>query len=326
MNNKILYLSQKEVESVGLTMAEIIEATEKGFVEMGNGNVEMPPKPGIHPGEGGDNFIHAMPAYIPAMNSAGVKWVSGYPGNQKKGLPYIAGLLILNDTETGLPMAVMDCAWITAMRTAAASAVSAKYLARKESSTIGILACGVQGHTNLEAMNVLFPLKKVMAFDPSKEKTDAFFTYATETLGIETEVVDDPKKAVTGCDIVVTSGPILKKPHETIKAGWVDEGAFVSCVDFDSFFSRDALNEASKWTTDNLTQYNHYKHGMGYFQHCPDVYAELGEIVTGKKAGRETDLEKNFAANLGLAMEDMAVAPLIYQKAVEKEIGTWLSL
>ncbi|SLM30233.1 Ornithine cyclodeaminase [Desulfamplus magnetovallimortis] len=326
MSQKLLYLSQDDVKNVGLTMAEIIEATEKGFVEMGNGNVEMPPKPGIHPGEGGDNFIHAMPAYIPAMNSAGVKWVSGYPGNQKKGLPYIMGLLILNDTETGVPLSVMDCSWITAMRTAAASAVSAKYLARKESSTIGILACGVQGHTNLEAMNVLFPLKKVMAFDPSKENRETLAAYASGELGLEVSIVEDPKQAVTGCDIVVTSGPILKKPHETIKAGWVDEGAFVSCVDFDSFFSRDALNQADKWTTDNLPQYKHYKDGMGYFQQCPDVYAELGELVTGKKAGRENDMERNFAANLGLAMEDMAVAPLIYKQAVEKKIGTWLPL
>ena len=157
-------------------------------------------------------------------------------GNQAKGLPYIMGLLILNDVDTGIPLAVMDCAWITGMRTAAASAVSARYLARPESETIGILACGLQGHTNLEAMQVLFPLKKVMAFDPSRENREKLAAYATGTLGIEAEIVTDPKKAVTGCDIVVTSGPILKTPHETIKAGWVDEGTFVSCVDFDSFF------------------------------------------------------------------------------------------
>lgn len=325
MELKTLYLSQADVENVGITMAEIIEAVEKGFVEMGNGRVEMPPKPGIHPGEGGDNFIHAMPAFIPGMQSAGVKWVSGYPVNQKKGLPYIMGQLMLNDPETGMIKSIMDCVWITAMRTGAASAVSAKYLARPESSTIGILACGVQGHTNLEAMNVLFPLKKVMAFDTNQEQAQGLADFA-KSLGLEVEIVDDPKKAVTGCDIVVTSGPILQKPHETIQAGWVDEGAFVSCVDFDSFFSRDALNEADKWTTDNMAQYLHYKDGMGYFQQCPDVYAELGELVTGKKKGRENDKEKTFAANLGLAMEDMAVAPLIFEKAVAKEIGTWLPL
>ena len=163
----ILYLSQKEVASFGIPMAEIVIAVEKGFIEMGNGRVEMPPKPGIHPGADENNFIHAMPAYIPSLASAGVKWVSGYPPNQAKGLPYITGLLILNDPETGIPKAVMDCTWITAMRTGAASAVSAKYLARPESSKIGILACGMQGHTNLEAMNTVFPLKKVIAYDVS---------------------------------------------------------------------------------------------------------------------------------------------------------------
>ena len=324
MKPELLYLSQEDVSAAGLSMARIIEVVERGFEEMGNGRVEMPPKPGVHPGEG-DNFIHAMPAYIPAMDSVGVKWVSGYPGNPAKGLPYINGLLIYNDTRTGLPLAVMDCAWITAMRTAAASAVSARYLARPESSTIGILACGVQGHTNLEAMNVLFPLKKVYAFDTVPEQAKALVKYG-ERLGLSVEIVSDPKKAVTGCDIVVTSGPILKTPHETIRSGWVDEGTFVSCVDFDSFFSRAALNEADKWTTDNLAQYAHYKDTVGFFKDCPAVYAELGELVTGKKPGRQTDQERTFAANLGLAMEDMAVCPLIFDLAKEKNIGTWLAL
>lgn len=326
MSNKFLYLSKQDVVNVGLSMADVIAAVEEGFVELGNGRVEMPPKPGIHPGEGDDNYIHAMPAFIPAMNSAGLKWVAGYPGNQSKGLPYNTGLMILNHTDTGLVKAVLDCTWMTTTRTGAASAVSAKYLARPDSSTIGILACGVQGHSNLEAMNVLFPLKKVMAFDPNADQAKKLTDYAKNELGLEAEIVTDPKKAVTGCDIVVTSGPILKKPHETIQAGWVDEGAFVSCVDFDSFFSRDALNEASKWTTDNTAQYTHYKENVGFFQNCPPVYAELGELVTGKKKGRENDQEKNFAVNLGLAMEDMAVAPTLFELAIKKNIGTWLPL
>jgi ornithine cyclodeaminase/alanine dehydrogenase len=326
LDKQILYLSQTEVAETGLTMAEIVEAVEKAFEEMGNGRVEMPPKPGIHPGEGGDNFIHAMPAYIPALKSAGLKWVSGYPGNQAKGLPYITGLLILNDPDTGIPMAVMDCAWITAMRTAAASAVSAKYLARPESSTIGILACGVQGHTNLEAMNVLFPLKKVLAYDTVPEQSAKLAGFAAEKLGLEVEIVDDPRRAVTGCDMVVTSGPIVKNPHETIRAGWLEPGSFASLVDFDSYWSRNALAQADKWTTDNLAQYHHYKDEVGFFQDCPPVHAELGELVTGKKPGRENAEERTFAANLGLAIDDMAVAPLIYRRAVETKTGTWLPL
>ena len=143
---QLLYLSREDVESVELTMNEIIDALENAFRDKGEGKVDMPPKPGIHPG-GGDNFIHAMPAYIPSLRSAGVKWVGGFPENLKKNIPYITGLLILNDTDNGLPLAVMDCVWLTGKRTGAATAISARYLARPESSVAGILGCGVQGRT-----------------------------------------------------------------------------------------------------------------------------------------------------------------------------------
>ena len=124
--HKILYLSRADVEATGVSMADIINALESAFRELGEGRVEMPPKPGVHSQP--DAFIHAMPAYIPALQAIGVKWVSGYPENYKRGLPYITGLLILNDVETGMPLAVMDCTWITAKRTGAATAVAARYL------------------------------------------------------------------------------------------------------------------------------------------------------------------------------------------------------
>jgi len=101
--DKVLYLSRADVEAVEITMSEIIEALRTVFKEKGEGRTEMPPKPGIHPG-GGDNFIHAMPAYIPALKSAGVKWVSGFPENVKHGLPYITGLLILTTAKLGCPL------------------------------------------------------------------------------------------------------------------------------------------------------------------------------------------------------------------------------
>jgi ornithine cyclodeaminase/alanine dehydrogenase-like protein (mu-crystallin family) len=320
----LLYLSQADVASVGLTMAEIIELLETAFREKGEGRVEMPPKPGIHPGEG-DNFIHAMPAYIPAMNSAGVKWVSGFPENYRQGLPYITGLLILNDPETGVPISVMDCIWITAMRTAAATAVAARRLARPESSVVGVLGCGVQGRTNTEALNVLFPLKKVMAYDVNPEAVHGFAEEISSRFDLTVVPVDTPKQAVAGCDLVVTAGPILKKPHRTIQAGWLDEGAFASLVDFDSYWHPDAIKEAVKFCTDDVPQLRHYQE-VGYFQDIPAVYADLGELVAGKKPGRETPTERTMACNLGLAMDDMAVAPTIYQRAVENEIGTWLPL
>ena len=223
--NQLLYLSQAQVADAGLTMAEIIDAVATAFQEKGHGRVEMPPKPGIHPGDG-DNFIHAMPAYIGAMRSAGVKWVSGFPDNQKQGLPYITGLLILNDTETGLPLSVMDCVWITAMRTAAATAVGARYLARPDSAVVGILGCGVQGRSHVEALNELFPLRQVMAYDVNAAAARRFAAEMSARFDLLVDVVTEPRAAVGGCDIVVTAGPIMKRPHQTIRAGWLDAGAF----------------------------------------------------------------------------------------------------
>ncbi len=322
--NQLLYLSQADVAAVGLTMAEIIAAVETAFREKGNGRVEMPPKPGIHPG-GGDNFIHAMPAYIGAMKSAGVKWVSGFPNNQKRGLPYITGLLILNDTETGLPLAVMDCVWITAMRTAAATAVAARYLARPDSAVMGILGCGVQGRSHVAALNELFPLQRIMAYDTGAGNAQRFAEEMNGRFGLEVVVADTPRQAVTGCDLVVTAGPIMKKPHQTIVAGWLDEGAFASLVDFDSYWHPGAMKEAAKFCTDDVPQLRHYQ-AAGYFRGIPAIHADLGALATGQKPGRESETERTMTANLGLAMDDMAVAPLIYRRAVEKGVGTWLPL
>jgi ornithine cyclodeaminase/alanine dehydrogenase len=320
---QLLYLSRADVESVALDMPIIINQVEAAFKEKGQGRVEMPPKPGIHTQP--DAFIHAMPAFIPALKSAGIKWVSGYPENYKRGLPYITGLLILNDDETGLPYAVMDCTWITAYRTGAASALSAKYLARRNSEVIGILACGVQGRTNLIAMAALFPIKRVYAYDILPDVQRKYVEEMSSKLGLDIIGVDEPKKAVVESDLVITSGPILKHPTPTIEKDWLRPGAFASAVDFDSYWTGEALAQIDKLSTDDHAQFQYYR-SAGYFQTTPDPYADLGEIVARFRPGREKDGERTMAINLGLALDDMAVAPEIYRRATEHGIGTRLTL
>ena len=323
IEHKILYLSRADVEKVHLSMKEIIELLKKAFLEKGSGNIEMPPKPGVHTMP--DAFIHAMPAYIPAMRSAGIKWVSGYPENFKQGLPYISGLMILNDVETGIPYAVMDCAWITAMRTGAASALSAKYLARPDSETVGILACGVQGRTNLEALACLFPIKRVYAYDVLPEVQEQFIAEMTDWFDFEMIGVKEPKQAIVESDLVVTSGPILKHPTPTIEKGWLRPGAYGSAVDFDSYWTGEALAQVDRISTDDHAQFQYYK-SVGYFSQTPNPYADLGELVAGLKPGRQDEKERTLAINLGLALDDMAVAPTIYQCAKEQGLGIWLPL
>jgi ornithine cyclodeaminase/alanine dehydrogenase-like protein (mu-crystallin family) len=322
-SHRLLYLSRADVESVALDMPTIIASLEAAFREKGAGRVEMPPKPGIH--MEADSFIHAMPAYIPALHAAGIKWVSGFPSNPERGLPYISGLLILNDDETGLPLCVMDCTWITAYRTGAATALSAKYLARPESESVGILACGVQGRTNLEALAALFPVRRVRAFDIVPAARDRFAAEMSEKLGIEVETARNARDAVVESDIVVTSGPILKQPAATIEAGWLKPGAFGSAVDFDSYWQPAALAELDHISTDDHAQFHYYR-TVGYFQQTPDPHSDLGELVTGAKPGRTAASDRTLAMNLGLALDDMAVAPEIYRRAVEAGRGTTLEL
>lgn len=315
----LLYLSRADVEATQLPMAEIIRALEAMFKEKGEGKVEMPPKPGIHPRP--DAFIHAMPAYIPSVEAAGLKWVSGYPGNQARGLPYISGLLILNDPDTGIPLAVMDATWITAQRTGAATAVAARYLARPESTSVGIVACGVQGRSNLEALACLFRITKVRAYDRDPAIAARYAREMADRVQVEIEPVETPAEAVQGLDIVVTSGPILKHPAPTIPAGWLAPGGFASLVDFDSYWQGAALREIDKLATDDLTQMRYYRQ-EGYFRETPEVYADLGEIVAGKRPGREHERERTAAINLGLALDDMATAILVYHRARVRGIGS----
>jgi ornithine cyclodeaminase/alanine dehydrogenase len=319
----ILYLSRADVEAVGMTMPEIIEALDAMFKEKGEGRVEMPPKPGIHTRK--DAFIHAMPAYIPKLGSAGMKWVSGYPDNPARGLPYISGLLVLNDPETGIPLSVMDATWITGQRTGAATAVAARYLARSESRSAGIIACGVQGRSNLEALNCLFPLREVRAYDIVHEAAERFAREMQATLGVAVDVVGSPREAVEEMDLVVTSGPILRDPEPVVEPGWLKKGGFASLVDFDSYWKGAALRQADRLATDDLAQMDYYREA-GYFKDTPRPYADLGEIAAGKAAGRESDEERTIAVNLGLALDDMATAVTIYRRAREMEIGTELPL
>jgi ornithine cyclodeaminase/alanine dehydrogenase len=305
-------------------MPEIIESVTAAFREKGLGRIEMPPKPGVHPGA--NTFAHAMPAYIPALRSVGIKWVSGNPDNPRQGIPYINGLVILNDPDTVAPVAVMDCTWITAKRTGAATAVAARALARPDSRSLGILGAGVQGFSNLEALRCVFPVERVAVYDVSEENALRYRARVLEHWPeLRVTIVPQPRQAVEGMDLVVTAGPIVRPPHATIKAGWLGRGAFASALDYDSYWDRAALKEADKFTTDDVAQLEDHKK-LGYFKDVPPLYGDLGEIVAGTKKGRERRDERNIACNLGLAIDDMAVAPPVYQRARERGIGTWLAL
>ena len=323
LGKKMRSLSRNDVESFDISITEIIERLEMMFVEKGNRRVEMPPKPAIH--TNGDAFLHAMPAFIPGLDSAGIKWVGGYPENYKRDLPYITGLLVLNDTETGVPYALMDCTWITAIRTAAATALTAKYLALPDSSELAILGCGVQGRYNLETLNECFSITRVRVFDISKETSRRYETEMGERFGLDITIADDPRQAVEGADIIVTAGPFLMDPEPVIPFDWIRPGALVCPLDLDSYVKPEVFVRSDFLCTDDLNQFNHFR-ANGLFSTCPEHPAELCDVVTGAVEGRKSDSHVITAINIGIALEDMAVAPMIYEKAIKRDAGVWLDL
>jgi ornithine cyclodeaminase/alanine dehydrogenase len=305
-------------------MPEIIAAVEEMFRLKGEGKVEMPPKPGVHTRK--DSFIHAMPAYIKGDNEAvGLKWVGGYPANSAKGLPYITGLFILNDPETGIPLCVMDCAWLTAMRTGAATAVAAKHLARPESKTLGIIGCGVQGRSNLLALKEVFSLEKVVAHDKFETAARAFKEEMESATGLEIEIAPTPKEAVSGMDLIVTAGVWTNEPLAVIQPDWMDPGSFASPVDMDSYWAPSAIKAADVFCLDDLGQFENFS-AQGCFKDFPSPDCDLGSVVAGVSSGRSDASQRIVGLNIGMALDDVAVAPLIYGKALKAGIGVMLPL
>jgi ornithine cyclodeaminase/alanine dehydrogenase len=320
---EIVFLSESDILELGLGMAEVIDLVEQGLTEHGRGRVENPPKPGIHATP--TSFIHAMPAYFKDLNIGGIKWVSGYPDNRVIGLPQIIGTVILNDMKTGSPVCMMDGTWITAARTAAVSAITAKYCGRKDSKVLGVIGAGVQGRYHLIALKEILPgLEKVKIMDIDPHAAERYRDELGPKAGVQIVICNDVESVARRSDIIVTATQRLAKP--LVKNEWFDRGSLGIGLEASRAWYGDAILKADKFVTDDWEQTKHFKKQGAFPDGLPELYAELGTIVCGKKPGREKEDERILAINIGLALEDIIVANHIYQIAKEKTIYQKLTL
>jgi ornithine cyclodeaminase/alanine dehydrogenase-like protein (mu-crystallin family) len=314
----IRYLSRADVEALGLSSLEVVDILEAAFRAKRAGDVEMPPKVGVHPRE--DAFIHAMPAYISDTDAVGLKWVAGYPSNQPLGIPYIHGLFVLSDAATGRPLAVMDATWITEVRTAAASILGVRALAERSVESMGIVGCGRQGHAHLELAEQVFPtLRRVALFDRHRERADALAAAHAE---LDVHVASTAEEIAAGADLIVTTAAIVRQPERPIRRSHL-KGAMVACaVDFDATLSEDLFEEAVVFVVDDVAQYRYYRQ-QGYFAGYPADALELAEVLAD-----ETPRPAGLAVYvpLGIALEDVAVAAELNRRAAEACLGTELPL
>ena len=215
---------------------------------------------------------------------------------------------------------------MTAIRTGAVTGLSAKYLARKDSHSVAILGCGVQARTQLEAVLAICPeIKTVKAYDINNDAVTRFAQEMELRFKVTVEHAFSPQKAVEGSDIIITAGPILSSPDPVIEGAWLKEGCFGAPIDYDSYWRKSGFEAAARIYVDDVPQFESHRE-MGYFSTVPEVYADLADLVSGKISGRLNDSEIIIAINLGLSLEDIAVAALVYAHAQEQGLGQVLSI
>ena len=318
-----LYLNRAAVEEVDLPMDRIIEVVEAALIEKAHGRVQMPAKHWMEPRP--SRWFGGMSSLIPGIGYAAMKWQSGSSENAGRGLPYITGMLFLNDLETGLVSSIMDSTWITQQRTAAESAVAVKHLAPPDATRFAILGCGVQARSHLEAfMHVMPHLEEVIGYDIDTEAAARYASFV-EDHGLKATIVDSARAAVGSGDVVVTAGPIEVDQPRTIEPGWLRRGALGITLDYDCYWKPDAFAAADLLLTDDVAQIEHIK-GSGYFVGAPEPDAELGDVAAGLHPGRMNETDTIITMNMGVAIEDVAVAKEIYELAMERDVGTELPL
>jgi len=320
---EFLYLSQEDVIQVGLSMSDTIAVVENVLKDHADNACENPPKPGVHPLA--DAFIHAMPAYLPRKNISGMKWVSGFFDNQRYGLPSIMGLLVLNDVTTGQPVAVMEAGYITALRTAAMSGVSARYLAVAGAKRVGIVGAGIQGRYNLLSLKEVLPgIQRVRVHDIDSYAAVRLKEVMQGQVPFQIEIRPSVQEVFQEADIIITA---IGRPRERIfKEQWVKAGALVLPVGPRGWETA-AIGKMDKFVVDDWGQFSHLYDGEGgYYAPLPTLYAQLGEIVTGKKPARESTAERIINFNLGMAILDIAVGNEILERARRSNLGRVLPL
>ena len=319
----ILYLSSRDLDDIGLSMAEIVSILEEMFRLKAEGGTVLPPKIFFH--RNGPRFYSSMVSSAPALGYAGCKWQSGDPDNPARGLAYIQGLFIMSEDTTGQPVAIMDSKWVTGNRTAAASALAAKHLARKGAKTIAILGCGLQGRKNIEALKAVLPgLVRCQAYDVMPDREAAFVKEMDGRGGLSVESKGSAEAAVRGADVVITAGPIEDARRATLAADWLAPGSLTVTLDYDSYVTNEAIAAADLVLTDDRGQIEDARLHEGKFRGVTRIDAELGELVSTGKGQRTSDDQRILVFNLGIALEDLATGIEILKRARQKKIGTLL--
>ena len=327
-SDKVLFLSSPDVRAL-LKIDECTAAVEHAFRLQGEGKTLPPAVLSLHVSNGG---FHVKAGVLSlSRNYFAAKVNANFPDNLPRyALPTIQGIVILCDADNGVSLAIIDSRDITALRTAAATAVAAKYLARPGSTSVTVCGCGTQGRVQLTALGRIFPLSAVFAYDKDPRQASLFARELSAALNVPITSSDDLADCIRHCDICVT----CTTSHEPfVGEADIRPGLFIAAVGADNPYKQEintAVMARSKIVCDVIEQCA----SMGDLHHAlnagvvkkEDVHAELGEVVAGRKPGRESGEEVIVFDSTGMALQDVAAAALVYEKAIRDGVGTVLQL
>jgi ornithine cyclodeaminase/alanine dehydrogenase-like protein (mu-crystallin family) len=324
---RTLIVSHEEVEQL-LPMAECIDVMADALAATARGEALLPLRQVLRLHGGADLFA-VMPAVLGA--SIGAKVITVFPGNDATPYDSHIGVVLYFDDTNGRLLAIIDASSVTGIRTAAVSGLATRHLAMPNASTLALLGTGIQAMKHLEAMRAVRPISSVRLWSRSAERRARFADWAGETFGIDVESCDSAESAVRGADVICT---VTASRVPVLEGAWLSPGTHINAVGAALASAREVDTEAvvrsrvyvdrieSAWSEagDLLIPRDE-----GAIDHS-HVRGEIGQLVTGAVSGRAADDEITMFKSLGLAVEDVAAARFIYQRALASDAGTWLTI
>jgi alanine dehydrogenase len=329
---RIRFLSGPDIDDLGLTSAEIIDAVDGAVLAHGEGRVVFEPRVHLVPDNGGAGHFNVLRGHLSGLGAhgvSGIKVVGDYVANYARGLPSELGLLTLYDPETGIPLAIMDATMITACRTGAMTAVGARYLARPDSRVLGHVGARGTAFWNVVLLDGMFDLGEIRVTSRRPESREAFARQLAEVTDTPVRVTATADEAFDGADILVEASR-LTEPVPLLRTSAVAPGAFVVPYGTISAVELDLLDVMDKVVVDDWREAQAGRFGA-LRRHvdsgrltAESLHAELGQIVAGQRPGRERQEERILFWHRGLSILDIAVGALILRRAQEADAGTML--
>ena len=317
-------LSEKNVRCLVPTLPKVVALVEEAYRLDGEGKAEVPTKIGVHP-ERANSLLHAMPAWLGEARALGMKWVSYFPGNAERGLPDLAGIIVLNDPEHGQPCCIMEGILVTFLRTAACAAVAAKHLTPRAPTTLGLIGCGGLGRWSLRVMTAVFPsIEQVYVSSRTRRSREDFCASMAADGDCKITPVDDPLMAVRGIDIVVTSIPPCISPgadSRPVAAAAFTAGTLLIPLDLMHSWQDDVLARTDRIAADNPGHFStqvQARRPAAFPALKPPV--RIQDLVIGKLP-RAAASDRTVIAVCGIASTDIVVAWEIYRRACAQNVG-----